>query len=742
MALPRFSSHGRARLLARVIWACLIGVYWQQTASGTGSAVITHGLYVALLSIPSAFVLGRAFAVREQRAAWAAMGVGLILWTLGSVVEVILDLGGETPPFPSVSDALWLSIYPCALVALGVLGRGQFGRPPKGLIRDSVMVIIVLTAAVNALVLPAVLDNAAGLSGLAQVVLFAYPLGDSLLMALAVTAAVFLGWRNGLVMRLIAIGAAMLLMADVLWALSASGGAWQPIMSSNALYVLWPTLVAAAAWSPPGARGPFRIHGEGVRVLGTVLVAVLAAIGLLVANEWVDVPRVAVVLAALGLLAAINRSAASLADGIRASRALARRQAAVDDVGRALAAGELLLHFQPLIAIDDGAVQGAEALLRWNRDGELVAPDEFIPVIEQSALMGPVTHFVIDAALEALAGWRRAGHDIGVSVNLAVRNLSEDDLAARVAASLTRHGIPAAALTLEVTETSAIDDDETVERTLDALDRLGVELSIDDFGTGHSSLVRLAHFPIDELKIDRSFVQELGMTDRPIVATAVQLAHTLGLRVVAEGVETIGTLNALRAMGCDVAQGYFVSRPLAQGDFGAWLDARAAPDPAGSRSVAGARAVLDELVDELDMDAAFVAEFVGERKVLRMFEGETSFGPLHESSVLPRSESYCDRVVRGVFPNVIADAQEDPRTQGLSITQSADLGAYLGIPLYHDNGDLYGTLCCISHEARPGLADHDVEAARRAAVRLRPLLATADLTVARRKPATRFPPPA
>jgi EAL domain-containing protein (putative c-di-GMP-specific phosphodiesterase class I) len=341
-------------------------------------------------------------------------------------------------------------------------------------------------------------------------------------------------------------------------------------MGSNAVYPLWPGLAAVAAWLPrhrlQSARGT-----AGIRTHAAVLVAVLAAIGLLAINEWVDVPAASVVLAALGLLGAVHRTIRTLAVSVRDSLAAARDRELVEEVRHAIDQQELELHYQPLIDTHTGVVVGAEALLRWQRDGTNVPPDQFLPAVERSELMAPLTDYVLDRALAEAARWHAAGHVLGVSVNLATANLSEPDLPARVIAALHRHRVAAATLTLEITETAAVEDSVMADAVLAALDEAGVGLSVDDFGTGHSSIVRLARFPICEVKIDRSFVREMRNAKRPIVATTIELAHALGLRVVAEGIEDQETLVALRELGCDLAQGYHVSRPLAPADFTAWL---------------------------------------------------------------------------------------------------------------------------------------------------------------------------
>ncbi len=319
----------------------------------------------------------------------------------------------------------------------------------------------------------------------------------------------------------------------------------------------------------------------------------MAAVCLLSANEWVAVPAVSVVLAALGMLGAVHRTGYTLAASVRDSRSTSRERELVDEVGQALANQELELHYQPLVDARTGAVVGAEALLRWSRDGTFMAPDRFLPAVERSELMAPLTDYVLDRALAQAAGWRAAGHPIDISVNLATANLGESDLPARVIDALTRHQIPPAALTLEITETAAVEDSVVADEVLGTLDAAGVGLSVDDFGTGHSSIVRLARFPIREVKIDRSFVREMHTEKRPIVAATIALVHALGLRVVAEGIEDEATLLALRDLGCDLAQGYHLSRPLAPAVFAEWLDAQ--PPSAATSAAPGFVANLPEV---------------------------------------------------------------------------------------------------------------------------------------------------
>jgi EAL domain-containing protein (putative c-di-GMP-specific phosphodiesterase class I) len=232
--------------------------------------------------------------------------------------------------------------------------------------------------------------------------------------------------------------------------------------------------------------------------------------------------------------------------------------------------------YQPKVDPRSGVVLGAEALCRWRYDGAPVSPDEFIPLAERSGIIHRLTLQVLETALHDCAAWRRAGHHLSVAVNLSPRILTDETLVDAVRHALKLTGMPGTALTLEITENAVMNDPANSIRTLHALRSLGVALSIDDFGTGHSSLGRLAALPISEVKIDKSFVRHLT-TDRnrrAVTDASLQLGHALELVVVAEGVEDAAEYEYLRQNGCDAIQGYYVSRPLRSRDFAAWLDER------------------------------------------------------------------------------------------------------------------------------------------------------------------------
>ncbi|WP_336922835.1 putative bifunctional diguanylate cyclase/phosphodiesterase [Aquipuribacter sp. SD81] len=236
----------------------------------------------------------------------------------------------------------------------------------------------------------------------------------------------------------------------------------------------------------------------------------------------------------------------------------------IDDLSVALDDDALDVAYQPQVRVADGRTVGVEALVRWHheRRGDL-PPDLFVPLAENAGMMPRLTAFVLDAALAELAGWHAAGHDVRVAVNVAARQLSDLALPPLVHETLVRHGVPASALVIEVTETGILSDPVRVDRVVRELRRLGVAIAVDDYGTGHASLSYLKRLDIDELKIDRSFV--VDMATRPedliIVRSTVTMARELGLRVVAEGVEDAATSAALVELGCDTAQGWFHGRP-------------------------------------------------------------------------------------------------------------------------------------------------------------------------------------
>jgi diguanylate cyclase (GGDEF)-like protein len=256
---------------------------------------------------------------------------------------------------------------------------------------------------------------------------------------------------------------------------------------------------------------------------------------------------------------------------------------------KALAQEQLVLHYQPIIEVATGRIHGTEALLRWRHpDLGLVPPDDFIELAEMTGLITPMGPWILEEACARTRAWQRGTrYYFSVAVNLSARQFLERDLVAQVKRALRRSGLEGRYLELEITESVAMQGAENTLRTLTELKALGVRISIDDFGTGYSSLAYLKRFPIDTLKIDHSFVSDIGIdaNDAAIASAVIAMAHGLGLRVVAEGVEREEQLDFLRRQRCDHYQGYLFSRPLAADEFHALLrDGPRGPDaPAGPR---------------------------------------------------------------------------------------------------------------------------------------------------------------
>ena len=250
------------------------------------------------------------------------------------------------------------------------------------------------------------------------------------------------------------------------------------------------------------------------------------------------------------------------------------------DLKRALENQEFLLHYQPKLDIVSGNVTGAEALLRWQHpDSGLTPPDKFIPILEETGLILPVGEWVLRTACEQIKTWHALGLDtLSVAVNLSARQFRQKDLAAMIIRILDDSGLPASALELEVTESLMMENTDSSIATLAQLKDRGIAIAMDDFGTGYSSLGYLKRFPIDTLKIDRSFVRDVTTDpdDAAIASAVIALAHSLRLTVVAEGVETEEQLQFMRERNCDQMQGYLLSRPLPADAFEQWIRARIA----------------------------------------------------------------------------------------------------------------------------------------------------------------------
>jgi diguanylate cyclase (GGDEF)-like protein len=259
-----------------------------------------------------------------------------------------------------------------------------------------------------------------------------------------------------------------------------------------------------------------------------------------------------------------------------------RRLALASGLRTAIEQGQLSVRYQPQARLHDLTLVGAEALVCWDHPtyGE-VPPDDFIAIAEQTGQIRELTRFVLEQSLSSCASWAASGTPMSVSVNLSVRNLMEPDLVEGVAELLLRHGVPGRLLTLEITESHLMSDPARTAEVLRRLSGLGIRLSIDDFGTGYSSLAYLKQLPVSEIKVDKSFVREIGHDDEDaaIVEAIIQLAHTLRLEVLAEGVEDERAQARLAGLGCDLLQGYHLARPMRAEQFARWLASQVSRQP-------------------------------------------------------------------------------------------------------------------------------------------------------------------
>jgi EAL domain-containing protein (putative c-di-GMP-specific phosphodiesterase class I) len=253
---------------------------------------------------------------------------------------------------------------------------------------------------------------------------------------------------------------------------------------------------------------------------------------------------------------------------------------AANRLRRAIQHGELILHYQPKFDLRTRRIVGVEALVRWSAPGqELIFPDAFIGVAERAGIMKPLTFAVLELALRQFRAWDARGLTLPMAINLTASILDDDDFPTQLRAALEVGSVSPAGIALELTESVVMAKPDLTQHILERLRAMGFQLAIDDFGTGYSSLAYLGRLPVDEIKIDRSFVLKMSTSDgdRTIVQASIDLAHKFGKRVVAEGVEDTTTLRLLEEMGCDQAQGYLISRPLPAEHLARWLESWVPP---------------------------------------------------------------------------------------------------------------------------------------------------------------------
>jgi diguanylate cyclase (GGDEF)-like protein len=684
--------------------------------------------------VACAIAFSRAARSRHGRGVTLAIGLSMVMWTLGDIAITIESLHGAEPPTPSPADIFYVGFYPAAYLALVLLLRRESSRLVPATWLDGAVAGLGAAALCAAFVFHSI-QHVAGGSPAAVATVLAYPVGDVLLLAMAVGGSVLVSTARGGAWRLLALGCAVNAIGDGLDVFTPSshlggivdGVAWPAalVLMSGAVWVrrgrsdvlghppapgfLLPGLGAASGIAillfgsmhhvDPVAVGLatatllvvcLRLglsvgslrrltderHRQAVtdqltglgnrRRLAAVLDAVFAdhadpaTSGRTLAFLFVDLDRfkevndsfghpagdqllaqigprfercldpgdllvriggdeLAVVLLDCGVeraLAVAARLSAALEEpfplemvsvrvGASIGIALAPEQAAdptglmrcadkamyrskqagtpfevfdpvidaerdrlqmVDDLRAAIAGGALDLHYQPEVDLRDGTITAVEALLRWRhpRHGD-IPPLEFLPLAEEGNLMRQLTSFVLDRALAQCARWRAEGRDVSVAVNVSATNIMDAGFTDLVRHHLGRHGLPAGALVIEITETTVISDFERCRQVTADLAEIGCVVSIDDFGAGFTSLPLLSRLAVGELKLDRAFLKGLAGSgaerDRALVRATIELAHNLGLKVVAEGVEERATLDLLETVGCDLAQGYHLGRP-------------------------------------------------------------------------------------------------------------------------------------------------------------------------------------
>jgi EAL domain-containing protein (putative c-di-GMP-specific phosphodiesterase class I) len=503
---------------------------------------------------------------RFDRLVWSLVAAGLVARALAFAWFLSVVRNQRPVPYPSLSDAGWLAM--CVLVgaALVLFASSRFRRVSPTLALDGA-VAAAATAGVALAALSTTLTSltAEGTPHGAVVVNVLYPSSDVLLLIITLGLLLAYRWTPPPAIWLFGLGVAGFAVLDSVYLYKSTHGTWHPGSPLAALSLVSTAVIAFAGWAPPGRPQGSRDHLPGVLVPGLLAGACVA---LLVWAGSHEVPVVAVVLGAVGVTAAVARMGLSYRDVVAALHRSDRVQdpgGLVAELRPAIARGELLLHYQPQVSLLDGRVVGVEALVRWQHPSRgLLAPADFLGPVERAGLTRYVTRAVLEQALAQVASWRDAGIETVVSVNLSANDLLDEAFPDRVDDLLDRHGVPGASVVLELTEDLLLADPVRGRAVITALLERDVKVQVDDYGTGYSTMGYLRDLPeLGGLKLDRSFVTELDTDHRAaaIVASTIRLARSLGVEVIAEGVETVGVRDRLAALGCELAQGYLFARP-------------------------------------------------------------------------------------------------------------------------------------------------------------------------------------
>jgi EAL domain-containing protein (putative c-di-GMP-specific phosphodiesterase class I) len=514
--------------------------------------------WAAVLTCIVAVVLSRA-----HRAAPVLATAAVAATVLGDTLSVGLADGSGAVPFPSWPDASYTAFYLLLYAAIVVLARRHLVAPTTTVVFDVVITAFGL-AALLALALTPVLDEALiGTETTAFVLSTIYPLVDVLLIATIVAIAASDRW--GGYWRLAAAALLLYAAADTVLALQLPSDDYRAGTPLDAAWIVgsiiltvWVCAITTHAETPAPPASATRA--------GTTLaiVAMGAALVVLVLAPLIDGSLIAVALAMVALLTTVL-SVALRRGALPAFGQTAERRRTVRELRTRGSQEQLVLLYQPKVRLATGRIDGVEALVRWNHPTRgLLGPAEFLPLLDEAGTLRAWTTRIFTLALDDAARWRRRGTPVSVAVNVTAEWLQDARAVHEVLPALGLRSLPASALTIEITEQSLVAEPEAVARRIEPLRAAGVRISLDDFGTGYNSLSVLHDFAVDEVKIDRSFVEAVGSDTRAraLVRSTIALAGALGSETVAEGVETEEQRLVLIEMGCTFAQGFLISEPV------------------------------------------------------------------------------------------------------------------------------------------------------------------------------------
>ncbi|NQX36476.1 EAL domain-containing protein [Herbiconiux sp. VKM Ac-2851] len=522
-------------------------------------AVLSLGTeWVAVLTCTVAVALSRA-----HRAVPVLATLAVTATVLGDTLSVGVADGSGAVPFPSWPDAAYTAFYLLLYAAIVVLARRHLVAPTTTVVFDVVITAFGL-AALLALALTPVLDEAlVGTGTTAFVLSTIYPLVDVLLIATTVAIAASDRW--GGYWRLV--GATLLLFAaaDTVLALQLPSDDYRAGTPLDAAWIIGSIILTLWVCAITTHRDRPAPPASATRA-GTTLaiVSMAAALGVLVLAPLIDGSVIAVVLAMAALLTTVL-SVALRRGALPAFGVTAARRRTVRELRSSTSHEQLVVLYQPKVRLTTGRIEGVEALVRWNHPTRgLLGPTEFLPLLHEAGTLRAWTTSIFTLALDDAARWRSRGTPVSVAVNVTAEWLQDARAVHEVLPALGLRSLPASTLTIEITEQSLVAEPEAVRRRIEPLRAAGVRISLDDFGTGYNSLSALHDFPVDEVKIDRSFVDAVGgdARARALVRSTIALAEELGSETVAEGVETEEQRRLLAEMGCTFAQGFLISEPV------------------------------------------------------------------------------------------------------------------------------------------------------------------------------------